>query len=42
MERKRDTGERMDALLRSADWAEKAPAGTSMPQAVDPLSIPAT
>lgn len=39
MERKRDTGARMDALVRGADWA---PIGTNDAEALDPLSTPAT
>jgi len=39
MERKRDTGERMDALLRGADWAEM---GRSSDQALDPMPTAAT
>jgi integrase len=39
MDRKRDTGERMDALVRGADWAQT---GTSGPEAVDLLSVEAT
>jgi hypothetical protein len=39
MERKRDTGERMDALVKGADWA---PMGTSGAEAVDPASVVAT
>jgi hypothetical protein len=35
MERKRDTGERMDALIRGADWA---PMGTNGVEAVEPAS----
>jgi integrase len=39
MERKRDTGARMDALVRGADWA---PTGTSGAGEVGPLSSEAT
>jgi len=39
MERKRDTGARMDALVRGAEWALM---GTSGPETVDQLSDPAT
>ena len=39
MERKRDTGERMDALVRGAEWALM---GTGAPEAGTPLSAPAT
>ncbi len=39
MERKRDTGERMDALVRGADWAQK---GTSGAEAVEPVPLAAT
>lgn len=35
MERKRDTGERMDALIRSADWA---PPGTSVDSVAEPVN----
>lgn len=34
MERKRDTGERMDALLRGADWAEAGRSSVESPSAV--------
>ncbi len=36
MERKRDTGERMDALLRDADY--RALPGTSDLEAIDPVA----
>ncbi|HEX5172994.1 MAG TPA: tyrosine-type recombinase/integrase [Gaiellaceae bacterium] len=39
MERKRDTGERMDALVRGADWAQ---VGTNGAEAVEPTSVLAT
>jgi integrase len=39
MERKRDTGERMDALVRGADWAE---VGRSAAPEVEPLPVAAT
>lgn len=39
MERKRDTGERMDALVRGAEWAE---AGRSAVSDVEVLSVAAT
>jgi integrase len=39
MERKRDTGARMDALIRGADWARM---GTNDAGAADLVSIPAT
>jgi integrase len=39
MERKRDTGERMDALVRGADWAQ---ADTNGGEAVESLSVTAT
>ena len=39
MERKRDTGVRMDALIRGADWAQM---GTNGPETVDPPSALAT
>jgi hypothetical protein len=38
MERKRDTGARMDALLRGADWARL---GTNSAEAVDPVATAA-
>jgi integrase len=37
MERKRDTGERMDALVRGAEWAQN---GTSGVEAVEPVADP--
>jgi hypothetical protein len=39
MERTRDTGIRMDALIRGADWAQM---GTNGAEAVDPASTLAT
>jgi integrase len=39
MERKRDTGARMDALIRGADWAQM---GTNGAERIDPLSVAAT
>ena len=39
MERKRDTGERLDALLRGADWAQK---GTNDVTVADALSAVTT
>ena len=39
MERKRDTGERMDALVRGAEWAE---VGRNADSALDPLPASAT
>jgi hypothetical protein len=39
MERKRDTGARLDALVLGAEWASM---GTSGAEAVDPASAPAT
>ena len=39
MERGRDTGVRMDALVRGADWAQM---GTGAPGAAEPMSVPAT
>ena len=39
MERKRDTGARMDALVRGADWARM---GTNGAQRVEPVSTLAT
>jgi integrase len=39
MERKRDTGERMDALVRGADWAQTGANGV---EAIDPLPATAT
>ena len=39
MERKRDTGERMDALVKGADWAAM---GSKTVEAVDPVSVAAT
>jgi hypothetical protein len=39
MERKRDTGERMDALVKGADWA---PLGTNGANGVGTLSVAAT
>jgi hypothetical protein len=39
MERTRDTGVRMDALIRGADWAQMGPNGA---EAVDPASTLAT
>ena len=38
MERKRDTGERMDALVKGADWAQM---GTNGTEAVDPVAVAA-
>jgi hypothetical protein len=40
MERKRDTGERMDALLRGVDY--QGLPGTSASEAIDPASTLAT
>ena len=39
MERQRDTGQRMDALIRSADWAQT---GTNGVQPAESLSALAT
>ena len=39
MERQRDTGARMDALVRGTDWAL---AGTNGVVAVEPLPVPET
>jgi hypothetical protein len=39
MERKRDTGERMDALLRGAEWAAMGRNGTDE---IDPMPTAAT
>jgi integrase len=39
MERKRDTGERMDAPVKGADWAQM---GTNGAEAVEPVSVVAT
>jgi hypothetical protein len=42
MERKRDTGERMDALIRAADWADndesRVEKGTTGAESEEPLS----
>jgi hypothetical protein len=39
MKRKRDTGTRMDALVRGADWAQM---GTNGEEAPAPVSVQAT
>jgi hypothetical protein len=39
MERKRDTGARMDALIRTADWAQ---VGTNGAKELEALPVPET
>ena len=38
MERKRDTGERLDALLRTADWAQMGTNEVSVADALSPVT----
>ncbi len=38
MERKRDTGERMDALVRGADWAQTGTNGDGTAEALSTLT----
>ena len=41
MEQKRDTGERMDALLRGADWAQMGTNGGPSTEPALPETMPA-